>query len=236
MFFRYWNKDGQETKEEAEIDEKSGLFVRPSTVDKKMIRQCWKHYRHLKVGPGSRVVDLGANIGGFCKMAFDAGAASITAFEPDPLNFEVLTANCGSYCNLVQAAIVSDLFEGDEVKFLIRKNSKNSACSGQINRHGIESKNYVEFSVPAVRFSSLKDLQPDVLKIDIEGAEYGFIEGEIPESIRQMAGELHGMRKDEMVKMRDTWEKISSEWSVDYYEEERIFGSDVRLINFVVHR
>lgn len=57
------------------------------------------------IRPGDLVVDIGANIGWYSKMA-ELKQAEIFAFEPDPRNFQVLAQNCPK-AHLFESAVGS---------------------------------------------------------------------------------------------------------------------------------
>jgi len=49
---------------------------------------------NISVSPGDVYVDFGSNIGMSCRVAQERGAASIYAFDPDPVMCELLSKNC----------------------------------------------------------------------------------------------------------------------------------------------
>jgi FkbM family methyltransferase len=118
-------------------------------------------------GPELRVVDLGANIGMF--GAYIRGCypqAAIVAFEPHPANVEVLkrtaAANDGDWRVMAACA---DVGEGT-VPFWI---------GGEFTTSRIEAGSSDTIDVPAVDvFPYLA--QGDLLKIDIEGAEWKILD------------------------------------------------------------
>ena len=72
------------------FNSKTGYWYRPETFDHGMIKDSKKHYSALQHVKGSVVLDLGANCGGFTKMAIDAEAKMVVALEPCPYNFQIL--------------------------------------------------------------------------------------------------------------------------------------------------
>ena len=190
---------------------KTGLLYRPFTSDSKMIHESFSDYSTLNCR-GKVVMDCGGNIGGFMLKASQDGASHVVSFEPEPLNFEVLNYN---------ARIISDRFANTKIEI---KNyalcscfehelafnvntSKNSACSGSL----LKTKSSTSIIVKACNFwEKLEEFRPQVLKIDIEGAEYSLFTREFPSFIEDFAFELHGFKKElrqEMFKYIEMIEK-----------------------------
>ncbi|MGI8950682.1 MAG: FkbM family methyltransferase [Chitinophagaceae bacterium] len=117
------------------------------------------------------VIDCGANIGLsvlYFKMIYPK--SKIIAFEPDAKNFELLQQNIKSF-NLKDVTIFqSAVWIKNGSLFFENKASQASRIVTSIN----ESENYVE--VNTVRLKDVLQKQKvDLLKIDIEGAEYDIL-------------------------------------------------------------
>jgi FkbM family methyltransferase len=149
------------------------IHLRHGTVDVMTLEEIFSlgHYdaprqvlRILQDATPLRVVDLGANIGLFgAQVRRDFPRARIVAFEPDPANAAVLQrsieANGGDDgWHLVEAC--AQTVDGD-VPFVAEESTSSR----------VEASPAAEMIVPGVDvFPFLEDV--DLLKIDIEGAEW----------------------------------------------------------------
>jgi FkbM family methyltransferase len=122
-------------------------------------------YRFQAATPKPKILDCGANIGLsviYFKHLYPE--AAITAFEPDPGIFALLTKNLASFgyhdISLVSKAVWID----DGILTFAPDGSVGGRIVGQTNGTG-----YIE--VPTVRLRDYLDQPIDFLKIDIEGAE-----------------------------------------------------------------
>lgn len=231
------NSDGEVVYRKILQDKKTGMLYREHTSDKEMIRDSFKNYEHLELLGDDVVLDLGANVGGFSMYARDK-VKKIIAVEACAFNSAIHVLNrssvIGNY-RITTAAVVPDDYEDDVVTFAYTKSAKN-ACSGKALVEGKVSKRYVTEEVPAIKFSSLiNEHKPTVLKIDIEGGEYGILDRPIPECIRQIGGELHGMTNETFKKMHETIDILKKDWTFTYEKFDRLFGKD-KLFNFVCKR
>ncbi|MBL7045406.1 MAG: FkbM family methyltransferase [Parcubacteria group bacterium] len=124
--------------------------------------------------PGMTFVDVGANVGYFTLLAarLVGEGGSVYAFEPEDENFELLERNIkeNGYQNVVlEKKAVSD--KRGELTFYI--DPKNLCAHSLVAKDGQK-----EVRVEAVVFDEyFKDLQIDVVKIDVEGAEPQVLKG-----------------------------------------------------------
>lgn len=178
------------------------IFYRPKTSDSKMIRESAGDYATLNCF-GKVVMDCGANIGGFIKKACADGAKKVVSFEPEPFNFEVLEENRRhlqlKYPEVDIEVKNSALCNNAETELLFNMNaSSNSACSGSL----VKTHRSFQVKVNACNFwDQLEQIRPQILKIDIEGAEYSLIEREFPDFVEEVAFELHGFKLELREKM-----------------------------------
>jgi len=139
------------------------------------------------VSRASLFVDIGASLGQYTRAASLAmRRGRIISVEADPIRFEKLKENCKEWTaktriqiEAVHAAITP---EDGPVTFHIT----NSEVSGGLAQHGLENLstetrahvNWQEITVKGLTLESLLQGQiPDVVKVDIEGGEYGLFEG-----------------------------------------------------------
>lgn len=119
-----------------------------------------------RLGASPRVIDAGANIGTFSRFALWARPdASITAIEPDPSNLKYLSDNLSvatrSRVSIVPAALAAS--DGS-----VRLSGTQSDCL-RTGQNG-------DREVNAVCLASMLTEPVDLLKVDIEGAEWDVLQ------------------------------------------------------------
>tara|TARA_R110002060_G_scaffold12679_5_gene18052 strand:+ start:2052 stop:2801 length:750 start_codon:yes stop_codon:yes gene_type:complete len=176
--------------EEVELrkQRKSNCWVRRNTFDAGSLKDCRDNYSQINCN-GKRVLDLGANIGGFSKLAHEQGASLVVALEPCPYNHAILKKNSPYTQNLQAGAIPSE--EDQEINFYYTKSKRNSVSSSTVKRRNASN---VSIKVPGLSFKKLLEkYKPQILKIDVEGAEYALLDSinEIPSYVEQAAFEFH---------------------------------------------
>lgn len=243
MTFQYFTKPGFTVVEtEGKIHKKTGLTYRPNTSDVGMINDCVNNYTGLDLQPGDVVFDLGANIGGFVNECVRHGVQNVYAWEPDPFNYALLEHNAKSAQYLhksvtrvqtIERAVVNDPDEND-VTFVIKDNP-NGACSGTVNENA--PKQWLRQTVKTSYFWDwIDNIEPNILKIDIEGGEYDLMDRPFPEFVEQVAFELHGMNKISYLKMLELYANfIADGWEVVELSPEIVFNK-LQLINVVLKR
>ncbi len=149
-----------------------------------------KSYKALKQIPQyDCVFDIGAHVGWFTRYArHELNAKMVHAFEPDPGNTRVyrMNHNPGDYCALIalhEGAVMSN--GADELMLqLSHKYPANNRSDRPIQgRHSVRVKVF-DFQ------KMLLEYNPDLVKIDIEGAEYG-LDMAMPPRVKAIAIEYH---------------------------------------------
>lgn len=167
----------------------ASMVVRPGVKNDLAVFKEVASYSIIDVA-GKHVLDVGAHIGCYSVLAFQLGAKSVTAIEPDPRNLKLLRLNCqnnipkGRY-KILAGAAVGAKFDRDTV-LLHRKptSSRNSVL--------IEGGETI--SVPALRWPDiLAEKDFGAIKLDCEGGEYDLLLGgdPLPESVKSVVMELH---------------------------------------------
>jgi FkbM family methyltransferase len=124
----------------------------------------------------SFILDCGANIGlSVAYLKKLCPTAEIHAFEPDPVNFDLLSKNIES-CNLEKVVLHKKAVWNDNTTLIF-------ANTGSLSSHIDLSQKAEGIKVEALRLKDFMTRPVDFLKIDIEGAEY--------EVIKDIADELH---------------------------------------------
>ena len=229
-----YTKDGLKSVELC-TDKRTGLWYRPGSSDKLMLRECANDYLTVSCA-GRTVFDLGANIGGFMLKAAKDGADHIVAFEPEPANLAVLRENIkliqtwhpSVKITLVAAAVAPT---DGELTFVINP-GENSACSGSITAK--PRANRISITVPTVSFQRmLEEHRPSMIKMDIEGGEYQLLGTGIPHYVTDLAIELHGFSKQNNVSMESTFADLSSTWNTIAHDQKIVFNRPViRVAHF----
>ena len=147
--------------------------------------------RHLR--PGGWFVDCGANIGYFTLLAarWAGPTGRVDAFEPDPINLARLRSHL-AINGLEDQVRVHPVAVGETPGELVLYHPTSA-----LHNHGMASAYATlvpgaeRFDVSCVRLDEYLDGIPDLIKLDIEGAELAAIAG--------MAGLLRGQRPPKLI-------------------------------------
>jgi FkbM family methyltransferase len=156
---------------------------------------------------GDCYYDVGAHRGFFCLIAsrFVGPAGKIVAFEPDPDNAAALRANIAkngiTQVSLEEAAAWSS---AGQVTFE-RAADRSNRTEGRIT--SVTDPGLISISVPAVRLDDIafsdRYPAPGLMKMDVEGAEWGALQGAhrlLSEAKPKLLCEVHDL--DEMGRIR----------------------------------
>ena len=176
-------------------------------VDDTMIGESIANYLIPEIDyKGMVCLDLGANIGAFTQIALDSGASKVCTVECDVRNFEKLreTFKNDDYVDLIYAA-VSGL--PDKTLKIFKSSSQNAHCSTSIeNKMKFSEYDYVE-NIHLKKL--LKKYKPDIIKMDIESAEYTLIDTLIDYQPKYLFIELHaGKHRAEMYQVMERLQSI----------------------------
>ena len=159
-----------------------------------------------QVGPGDLadtgiVVDIGGNIGAFDVYCAALGAKSVHTFEPDSLNFGVLTANIAAnglagiihphQVGVARTEGEAELVQGQGASFVVGIKHLTPAAEAQLPTACMEKIQTISL---ASVFADHGIVNCDVLKIDCEGSEYSIIAGADPDVLgkaRYITMEFH---------------------------------------------
>jgi FkbM family methyltransferase len=178
----YWH----DVKDNRPVDFRlrSGLTLhgRKNGVDLHVMSEIWLYRGYDRFGcavrPGEVVVDLGGNIGIFSAYAASVGrAAAVYAFEPHPDNFALLRQNADEVnrtlkCDVVKPFPVAVWRDGNGISLQVSANPGGHSAVVATGGRAI--------SVPSMTLEGILDTNRitrcDLLKMDIEGAEYDVLE------------------------------------------------------------
>lgn len=160
-------------------------------IDKEMIKESIVNYMIEEVSYLNKVcLDLGSNLGAFSKIAIDGGASKVIAVECDPRNYNKANHNFRDINNveLIHAAV-----SGSKEKTLqiFKSNSQSNHASTSIIKKTSTFNEYM--IVNNINFTEIVNrINPDIIKIDIEGAEHDIIDDIINFLPDVLFLELHG--------------------------------------------
>jgi FkbM family methyltransferase len=135
----------------------------------------------LLCGKGSRVLDIGANIG-MTALALSriSPSGQIAAIEPVPRTFQYLRQNV-SEAGARNVKIFNVALGGSEGSVLMQGHPSNFACSFIADNYTIPTNDHFSQRVPVKRlddiFSELSLDRLDFMKIDVEGFELEVLAG-----------------------------------------------------------
>jgi FkbM family methyltransferase len=191
------------------FDEKLGVWHEPGTNQIETFKDLaieLAAYKHIDF-KDKIVLDIGACAGSFSRLALEGGAKHVIAIEPHPTNIAVYKKNVPSAI-IFEAAVVPDYCEDTEITFYTAP-SGNLTISSTAAPGRISSRDTM--TVATVKFSDLLDkYKPQVIKMDIEGAEFDILQGPLPDYVEEFTAEFHIFRrKDRILKW---WNEICWEW------------------------
>lgn len=124
------------------------------------------------VKSGDIVLDCGANVGVFTRVALDAGAATVVMIEPAPENIECLRRNFEKEIAAHRVVLYpKGVWDKDDVLTLNISPSNSAADSFVLHPDGSEGKIQVPLTTIDHLVKELGLARVDYIKMDIEGAE-----------------------------------------------------------------
>jgi FkbM family methyltransferase len=177
------------------------LHVRGGTLDLAIAQQifCKDSEYRLPVDVSPRVIfDIGANIGA-AALYFAARypEAQIHCFEPLPDNLELLERNLAPFGSRVRI-IPKGLGEREGVFSYCFSDDPRNFGGGTFQQVGCDPRRRIELPVTTLAaYCQAEGIDRiDVMKLDVEGAEYAVLRGvpaDLRASIGVIVGELHGV-------------------------------------------
>lgn len=166
------------------------FIVRRDTSDREILREVWIGQPYPVPAAGSVVVDIGANIGAYAVFAART-AAHVYAFEPVPPTFRQLLRNTRCCSNVTTLPLAVAGTPGERtIAFFADHPGQASMVRGSGDR---------EETVQAITLEQLFALcnltTIDLMKMDIEGAEYDVLSRAPQALLRRIASlalEFHG--------------------------------------------
>lgn len=171
-------------------DEISGLYVR-NKGDQGVIKQMRDYKSLLGCEIESPVIlDLGGYIGTFAWWAAEnLNPKLVVSVEPDPSNIEVFKKNMGSIkADVLRYDAACTMKTGDTLPLYLGKTY--ASCNSLEPFRGRR-----RVDVKTIAFVELlQTYQPDIIKCDIEGGEFGLDWANLPDCVKFVVMEIHQQR------------------------------------------
>jgi FkbM family methyltransferase len=130
------------------------------------------------VQKGDIVLDCGANVGVFTRVALNAGASRVVAIEPAPDNLECLRRNYGNEIARGQVVVIpKGVWNKDDVLTLSVDPNNTAEDTFVIHHEGLTPSVQVPLTTIDKLVVELNLPRVDYIKMDIEGAEPNALEG-----------------------------------------------------------
>lgn len=186
------------TAQEAEVEtglvvhEKSGFWMRPGTLDDYVIGE---RKQYLALGPREDdvLLDIGANIGSVARTFLEKGIRHVRCYEPDPDNWAVMCANLHEWMGTerVSGRQQAVIYDSAGYRLPLYKNrGRNKGAHSMTETIG---RDVIQVECAGFR-QVIGEVNPTLVKIDIEGGEYQFTEwiaGGWLANVRALAVEFH---------------------------------------------
>ena len=198
-----------------DVREHMSLVRQDNFSDEYVIKEVVGSYGKLRL-KGKKVLDLGANIGAFSVYAALCEAKEVVAYEPDPINFQVLKENTqaweppatpnaiGSYYPLstnIEGAVT--MSKEGHIPFYV-SDGPNKGIHSTLAFNGraeIEVQNHYFPSVLAKH-------KPQVIKMDVEGEEHNLLLHTLPKYVKEIVVEIHFNKRN----FRDSWLSLTAQF------------------------
>ncbi len=170
------------------------IFYRPGTSDEAILQSVIIRQQEylLPKFDAKLIFDIGGNSGIVASLlAHVYPNAKIYSFEPVKENFEILKLNAANYPGRILAKSYG-LGERTEKKMIAKSDDKTNL--GGFSTHMTEGGDHEEVMFAGVKATCLEFGTPDLIKIDVEGAEFEILSN-FPElgKVKWIAGELHSV-------------------------------------------
>jgi FkbM family methyltransferase len=156
------------------------------------------------------IFDVGANIGDYVSDVLELfPKCHVIAFEPNDFSFNVLNSKFQNHSRVSCENIAFGEQEGSGELFFDTQGSKlSSLIRRDLNFLGIEFDNTQQVAIQTVdQYCRRNSLVPDILKLDIEGAELAVLHGsrDTLKHISVVQFEFGGSNKDSRTFFIDFW-------------------------------
>lgn len=160
--------------------------ARPGALD--IVAEIEPEYGWMAPYRGKKVADVGGCFGAFAVVAAADGGV-VRSYEPNPSNHRLLVKNLEPFpgAEAFNCAVTAD---GRSVQLYTSANSyPGSDCIMPKRGRTLTG------SASSIAFSEILEWDPEILKIDCEGAEFELLPAELPASVRKLTVEFHLSRQ-----------------------------------------
>lgn len=154
-------------------------LIQRSILEKKEWESELSKYLNLNLNSNDVFYDIGANVGYFSCLALSRNIKHLVAFEPDPLNAEIIDFNfrLNNYRSIKYSIVNIALGDKNSIELFYRSNTANTGISGLIKNYE-EYESQFEVEVKSLDFLISNGLSlPTIMKIDTEGYELNILKG-----------------------------------------------------------
>jgi len=128
------------------------------------------------VSPGDTVMDCGAHIGGFTRMALRAGARLVVAIEPEKTNITAFRRNFSEELRTGRVILVEKGVWDKTGRLALHLSNTGDSHSVAINQNAGKDQS-IEVTTVDFLAENLRLPRIDFIKMDIEGAELNALRG-----------------------------------------------------------
>lgn len=183
------------------IDKDTGIIYREDTFDNFIVKES-RGYFPLGITESDRILDLGGHIGSFAARALlERPGTPIVSIEAEQSNFAALQENATKFgFTAKHNAIVADELDGQEIQLYVNVKKNNAAHSI------LETRGRATQTTVGVGFTrTLQEVQPTIIKCDIEAAEFLLPWNKLAEApqVQTVIMELHLLKKGHREKARE---------------------------------
>jgi FkbM family methyltransferase len=172
----------------------AALSMKGGSHDVRVLNEVWLDRIYepspdFRVRQGWTVLDLGGHKGAFTVRAALAGPTTrVHVLEPEPENLRYLRANLvlNRLANVVVHAGAVSTSSGEALLYL---SDHGGSGTNSLFQEQVEGRKVRTLSVPTIRLDDLLDRaggQVDLMKMDVEGAEYAVLHAVSPEGLRRI--------------------------------------------------
>lgn len=181
--------------------------------------ECYR-LAEAQLPPAPVVVDIGANIGCFALALLGIRPqAQVAAYDASPSAIAALTSNIAANHAQSQVAVHHGAVTGPaEPRTVWLNEHVGDLCTSSLLDRGAARESMHRVEVPALALSTILSAYPgdvDLLKMDVEGAEYGIIEATpIPllAKVRRMVIEYHDVPGHDVQDLAECLQAAGFEW------------------------
>jgi FkbM family methyltransferase len=189
---------------------KINAYVREDTSDEFVVKEVFSgEYNKLNITQNDVVVDFGLNIGMFTCFALKRGAKQVWSYEAEASNYELACRNVElngfekDRYELFNLAVVGNQ---DEIRYFSINTKKNKGAHSLVEKRGRDRTTVHCININDV----LKQANPTIIKMDIEGAEYECLPAvQDWSNVRELIFEFHHAHLND-IKTHDKYQEILS--------------------------